>query len=47
MVMPPGVEPGTCSLGESRSIQLSYGTRRVENLEMISKIMASGFGKDL
>ena len=26
MVMSPGIEPGTCSLGESRSIQLSYGT---------------------
>ena len=26
MVMPPGIEPGTCSLGESRSILLSYGT---------------------
>ena len=32
MVMPPGVEPGTCSLGESRSIQLSYGTPKTENL---------------
>ena len=26
MVMPARFEPATCSLGESRSIQLSYGT---------------------
>ena len=25
MVFPPGVEPGTCSLGGSRSIRMSYG----------------------
>ena len=26
MVMSPGIEPGACSLGESRPIQLSYDT---------------------
>lgn len=30
MVMSPGIEPGTCSLGESRSIQLSYDTPNLE-----------------
>ncbi len=28
MVMPAGVEPAACSLGENRSIQLSYGTTK-------------------
>ena len=30
MVMSPGIEPGACSLGESRSIQLSYDTPNLE-----------------
>ena len=29
MAAAAGVEPATCSLGESRSIQLSYATARV------------------